>query len=246
MKLPFNLFCLVLCLAPIYSSFVAPLCHENERAALLQFKLSLSTNQFASTDSFAYPKTETWKLAGNESDCCSWDGIECSEQSHHVISLDLSSSYLYGLINPNSTLFELVHLQRLNLADNDFRYSLIPSKINHLHNLQYLNLSRSVFSGQVPTKISQLSNLISLDLSYNVDPSSGEKLLNLGSLSLKFLVQSFPNLKVFNLDQVSISSRVPKVLAKFTSLRLISLHDCGLHNAFPKASKERFQIHWAS
>ncbi|GAB4856618.1 hypothetical protein Ancab_040495 [Ancistrocladus abbreviatus] len=200
MKLPFNLFFLILCITVIYSSFVAPLCLENEKTALLQFKLTLSINQFASADPSAYPKTETWKPAGNGSDCCLWDGIECSEKGNHVISLDLSSSYLHGMINSNSTLFELVHLQTLNLADNNFRYCLIPSKINNLLKLKYLNLSGSLFSGRVPIEISQLSNLISLDLSYNVDPSSAAKLLNLGPLSLKFLVQSFPNLKVLKLD----------------------------------------------
>ncbi|GAB4856624.1 hypothetical protein Ancab_040498 [Ancistrocladus abbreviatus] len=234
MKLPFSLFLLILCIALIYSSFVAPLCLENERIVLLQFKLNLSINQFASTYPSAYPKTETWKVVGNESDCCLWDGIECSEKSNHVISLDLSSSYLYGSINVNNTLFELVHLQTLDLSNNDFRHSSIPSKINHLPSLKYLNLSHSMFSGQIPTEIYQLSNLISLDLSHNVDPLSGAKLLNLELLSLKSLVQSFPNLQVLKLNQVSISFRASKVLANFTSLRLISLSDCGLHGAFPK------------
>ncbi|GAB4860026.1 hypothetical protein Ancab_040422 [Ancistrocladus abbreviatus] len=217
---------LMLCMITKSSSSKHPLCHDNERAALLQFKLSLSISEFASVDPSAHPKTKSWKLTRPGIDCCSWEGIGCDMTSGHVTILDLSSSFLSGSIHSNSSLFELVHLHTLSLADNDFKSSLIPAKISVFSNLKNLNLSLSRFSGQVPIEICQLSNLISLDLSQN--------LLKLRQPSLKTLLESFSSLEVISLKEASISSRVPKMLANIKSLRKISLANCGLHSAFPK------------
>ncbi|GAB4831302.1 hypothetical protein Ancab_040234 [Ancistrocladus abbreviatus] len=234
MKFLVSFFCLIACIVASSSSSVQPSCHEKERSALLHFKLSLSISQFASIDPSAYPKTESWKSTRKESDCCLWDGIECDMKSGHVTTLDLSSSYLHGFINSNSTLFDLVHLHTLNLADNDFRYSLIPSRIGCLSNLEYLNLSYSKFFGQVPLEVSNLSKLIYLDLSNNVEPSSGAHLLELRQPSLRSLVQNFRSLKELWLSKITISSRVPKILANVTSLRILALTECGLHGSCPK------------
>ncbi|GAB4841224.1 hypothetical protein Ancab_039683 [Ancistrocladus abbreviatus] len=234
MKLILNLLLLILFTSSLSSASMPPSCHDYEKSALLQFKLSFSIDKLASHDSSAYPKTESWKPMGKESNCCLWHGIACDRKSGHVISLDLSSSFLYGFIELNSTLFDLVHLQTLNLADNDFRYSLIPSKIASLLNLKHLNLSSSVFSGEVPSSISSLSNLISLDLSENQDPVSFARLLRFQELSLRTLIQHSTGLEIINLNHVTMSSQVPKGLANLTSLRYLGLQNCELHGAFPK------------
>ncbi|KAM2264017.1 hypothetical protein ACFXTI_040231 [Malus domestica] len=155
----------------VVSSSVSSLqqsCHDEERSALLQFKESFIINRSASDLDDAYPKTSQWKLAeGRNGNCCAWDGIVCDGRTGHVIGLDLSSSCLLGSINSNSSLFQLVQLQALNLADNNFNYSRIPTSIRNFPRLVYLNLSMSVFSGQIPSQISQLAKLSSLDLSWN-------------------------------------------------------------------------------
>ncbi|KAJ6980941.1 receptor-like protein 12 isoform X2 [Populus alba x Populus x berolinensis] len=89
----------------------------------------------------------------------------------HVTALDLSCSMLYGTLHPNSTLFSLHHLQKLDLSDNDFNSSHISSRFGQFSNLTHLNLNFSVFAGQVPLEISHLSKLVSLDLSDNDYPS---------------------------------------------------------------------------
>ena len=99
-------------------SSVQPLCHDDESFALLQFKESLIINQSAS----AYSKISSWMA--QSSDCCTWDGIQCDENTGHVISLDLSNSSLYGSINSGSSLFQLVHLQKHNLSSNNFSITL--------------------------------------------------------------------------------------------------------------------------
>jgi hypothetical protein len=65
-----------------------PLCHDDESSALLQFKESFIINKSASSDDpFAYPKVKSWTLEGESSDCCSWDGVSCDEDTGHVLAL---------------------------------------------------------------------------------------------------------------------------------------------------------------
>ncbi|XP_068329633.1 receptor-like protein 9DC1 [Pyrus communis] len=133
-----------------------PSCPDEERSALMQFKDSFIIDKSASTDD-GYPKVSSWKPAeGENSTCCSWEGVECDEKTGHVIGLDLGSSCLHGSINSNSSLFRLVHLQRLNLSHNNFNYSQIPPRIRNFPSLTHLDLSTSVFSGQVPSELSLL------------------------------------------------------------------------------------------
>ncbi|RXI09125.1 hypothetical protein DVH24_023269 [Malus domestica] len=107
-----------------------PSCPDEERSALLRFKDSFIIDKSASRFADAYPKVSSWKPAeGENSTCCSWEGVNCDEKTGHVIGLDLGSSCLHGSINTNSSLFRLVHLQRLNLSDNNFNYSQTPTSI---------------------------------------------------------------------------------------------------------------------
>ncbi|XP_065622689.1 receptor-like protein 6 [Quercus suber] len=207
------------------SSFsTQPLCNASERSALLQFKQSFVINMSVSSDPFAYPKVLSWNT-GERNDCCSWDGVQCDEGTGHVIGLDLSSSYLYGSINSSNSLLHLVHLQKLNLADNDFNYSQIPQSIRYLSNCTHLNLSMSLFSSQIPPEIFELSNLVSLDLSFNP--------LKLQKPNLKSLVENLTSLKLLHLAEVDISSPVPHTLANASSLVSLSLRGCGLYSEFP-------------
>ncbi|CAL8121319.1 unnamed protein product [Prunus armeniaca] len=218
----------------LYSLQQQPSCHDVESSALLQFKESFVIKASASGYFGSYPKVSSWKLAEGETfNCCSWDGVDCDEETGHVIGLDLSSSCLYGSISSNSSLFSLVHLQRLNLADNDFNYSLIPTKIRNLPKLTYLNLSVSVFSGQVPTEVSQLSKLSSLDLSLNIDPFSGENLLKLEASTMKSLVRNFTSLEELDLSWVDISSGVANYMANLSLLTSLNLTNCGMFGEFP-------------
>ena len=87
---------LFLAIATNCFSSMQPLCHDDVSSALLQFKESFDMNLNACRGPFAYPKIATWKQEGVDRDCCSWDGVECDEDTGHVIGLDLSSSCLYG------------------------------------------------------------------------------------------------------------------------------------------------------
>uniref|UniRef100_A0A2N9HB38 Leucine-rich repeat-containing N-terminal plant-type domain-containing protein n=1 Tax=Fagus sylvatica TaxID=28930 RepID=A0A2N9HB38_FAGSY len=84
-----------------------------------------------------YPKMNYWK---NGTDCCGWDGITRDKMTGYVIGIDLSCSGLEGPIHPNSTLFSLRHLQKLNLAYNYFNPSTIPSKFGWFVKMTHLNV----------------------------------------------------------------------------------------------------------
>ncbi|KAF3445231.1 hypothetical protein FNV43_RR14925 [Rhamnella rubrinervis] len=205
--------------------YMQPICHENEGSALLSFKGSFSILKSASHSPYAYPKLASWTNNGAESNrnCCSWDGVECDEDTGHVIGLDLSSSFLFGSINSTSNLFHLYRLQSLNLADNDFNYSHIPTSIGRLSSLTYLNLYNCSFSGQIPLEISQLTSLLYLDLSSN----------KLEMTHLRSLVHNLSSLQHLNLSYVKINSVVPKSLSNLSSLMFLDLTDCGLRGDFP-------------
>jgi len=207
------------------SPSMQPLCHDDESYALLQFKESLVINKSASYEPSAYPKVASWKADGERGNCCSWDGVECDGDSGHVIGLDLSSSCLYGSIDSNSSLFHLVQLRRLNLADNDFNNSKIPSGIRNLSRLVDLNLTMDGFSGQIPAEILELSELVSLDLGLNP--------LKLQNPGLQHLVEALTNLEVLHLSGVNISAKIPQIMTNLSSLSSLSLRNCRLQGEFP-------------
>ena len=211
-------------------------CHEDESNALLQFKESFVISKFASYNPFSYPKTASWMPS---TDCCLWHGIECDELSGHVIGIDLSSSQLYGSMDANSSLFSLVHLQRLDLSDNDFNHSQIPARIGEFAQLRYLNLSQTsetTFFGEIPPEVSKLSSLLSLDLcscTECIPPIDPFNRLRLNISTLRSLIQNSTDLQVLHLDYVTISSTIPDILTNLTSLEKLSLINCELYGEFP-------------
>ncbi|XP_074282443.1 receptor-like protein 7 [Silene latifolia] len=222
----------VCAIVTIFGNSLLPPCPDHEKFSLFHLKESFLIDCTASAfDPSAYPRVKSWDIANN---CCLWDGVECSQNTGHVIGLDLSSSCLRGTITGNSTLFSLTHLETLNLAFNDFNYSHIPPEIGHFIMLKSLNLSNSAFSGQIPLEISQLSRLSILDLSWNGHSSANTQLdLRLKDPSLEKIYRNLTRLTHLDLTLVDISSTVPTTLANLTSLKVIVLTICNLYGALP-------------
>ncbi|XP_042973192.1 receptor like protein 22-like [Carya illinoinensis] len=245
------------------SSFTEILCRVDESAALLQFKESfVIINQSKSHNPSAYPKVSSWTLEGDNSDCCLWDGVECDEDTGHVIGLDLSSGLLYGSLAPNSSLFRLVHLQSLNLAYNHFNYSQIPSQVldvaynegltGYLSEftwsspLEVLNLAFTSFLGEIPTSIGNLGSLNTLDLrSCNFSGSIPSSLGNLTSLiyleiSNNSFVGKIPS-SMGNLTQLTdlslrynlLDGEIPFPLMNLTKLTSLELGNNNLEGRIP-------------
>ncbi|XP_038680876.1 receptor-like protein 7 [Tripterygium wilfordii] len=224
------LFLLSILVLPMYITSL--LCHNEESLALLQFKQSFVIDKSASSYASAYPKTISWNQQGGNPDCCLWDGVVCDQHIGRVTNLDLSSSCLYGSINSSSSLFSLRHLQRLNLADNHFNSSQIPSEFGSFPRLAHLNLSSSRFHGKISLEIAGLSRLRSLDLTGD-SGTSESKMLELTSPDLTWLVQNLTHIEKLHLDNVDLSAAIPKKVANLSSLSSLSLYNCGLLGKFP-------------
>ncbi|CAN4104742.1 unnamed protein product [Withania somnifera] len=157
-------------------------------------------------------------------DCCSWDGVVCNHITGHVIELNLSFGCLEGTIDSNSSLFQLSHLQRLNLSSNNFSNSHISPEFRRFSSLTHLDLSYSYFSGQIPSEISHLSKLQSLRL-------EGE--LKFGPHNFELLLQNLTQLRELDLENVDISSTIPlNISSHITTLRLMWT---GLYGIIPES-----------
>ncbi|GKD08920.1 putative leucine-rich repeat domain superfamily protein, partial [Tanacetum coccineum] len=140
--------CFLIFLLPFYlilfgfdTILVSGQCQINHQTILIQLKNELQFDYSLST------KLVSWKP--NATDCCSWGGVTCSIKGE-VIGIDLSNEIISGGINDSSVLFGLKNLESLNLAQNNFNFTKIPTRFGSLASLSYLNLSNSMFSGQIP------------------------------------------------------------------------------------------------
>ncbi|XVF29037.1 hypothetical protein REPUB_Repub15cG0084900 [Reevesia pubescens] len=211
-------------------------CLDDQRSALLQLHHGL---YYAPNFTF-FSKAKFWNL--NETDCCSWKGVTCNALGH-VVGLDLSAKNLSGNFH---SIFNLHHLQQLNLAGNNFNTTMFSYGFGKLSNLTHLNLSSSCFHGQIPMEISCLTRLVSLDLSYqdscfwrnpSVDPYDDDyPTLKLEKPNFKTLIKNLRSLMELYLDGVNISSQSSKwcesISSTLPNLRVLSMSDCGLKGPF--------------
>ncbi|CAL5210888.1 unnamed protein product [Lathyrus oleraceus] len=215
-----SLFSFLLCFYYIYISFqitfISAKCREHQQSSLLQLKNSLM---------FKLESSSKLKLWNQSIACCNWSGVTCDTEGN-VIGLDLSGEYISGGFDNSSRLFSLQHLQKLNLANNDFN-SLIPSGFSKLDKLTYLNLSHASFVGQIPFEISQLTKLITLDISA-FDYYLGQW-LKLEKPNLQKLVQNMTGLRQLYLDGVlTQENKWSNALSPLRDLQELSMSYCNL------------------
>ncbi|KAL0450989.1 UNVERIFIED_CONTAM: Receptor-like protein 6 [Sesamum latifolium] len=165
----------------------------------------------------------------NESiaDCCLWAGVKCDTRGR-VSSLDLSDESISdGINDAGSSLFRLVFLENLSLAQNSFSSIDLPLGFGKLTELRYLNLSNSGFSGQIPLDFSNLTRLVVLDLTNTIYSS-----LKLENPNLERLIHNFTRLRELYLDGVNISAKGPEwcnaISSSLPNLRVLSLSNAYL------------------
>ncbi|XP_071717769.1 receptor-like protein 9DC3 [Rutidosis leptorrhynchoides] len=211
-------------------------CSVQQSRALLLFKHSLLSinNSYYEHDFMCmdwlgaagyYPIMMNWKT---NTDCCDWNGVTCDHSTADVIGLDLSCGMLQGTLHHNTSLFNLPHLKRLNLAFNDFSNSKIPREIGRFSkSLTHLNLSGCMFSGDVPPGITLLHYLVSLDLSQNP--------ISLEPDGFIHMLQNFTFLKKLSLSDIyNLSSPLPSYRnISCLSLELLNLRSTGLQGKLP-------------
>ncbi|CAJ2655895.1 unnamed protein product [Trifolium pratense] len=211
----------------IYITHASPNCLEDQQSLLLQLKNNFT---FLDRKQLYSPiiheiisrstKLRTWIKT---TACCNWSGVTCDNKGR-VIGLDLSGEHIIGGFNNSSSLFSLVHLQKLNLNDNYFNTS-IPSGFSKLEKLTYLNLSMAGFLGQIPAEISQLTRLVTLDLSF-ISYSTKPQIPN-----LQKFIQNLTKIRKLYLDDISITSQGHEwsnALFPLRDLQELSLYNCDL------------------
>ncbi|GLT32397.1 hypothetical protein SLA2020_070670 [Shorea laevis] len=200
-------------------------CQSDQQEFLLQLKNRLNFNSHVSL------KLVNW----NQSlDCCMWEGVTC-DAGGHVTELDLRNKWIVGGIDNSSSLFNLQHLQSLNLANNHFN-SDFPSRFDKLSNLSHLDLSNASFTGQIAEVITNLTQLVSLDFSSNsfsgpIPSFSFAKnltYLNLAYNQLNGSIlstnwSSLSKLEYINLRDNALSGTLPVTLFEIPSLQSLLL-----------------------
>ncbi|CAA7027967.1 unnamed protein product [Microthlaspi erraticum] len=203
----------------VFASPVRHLCRPDQRDALREFKSEFIEVQFNT-------KIATWR---NNSDCCSWDGISCDNNTGMVIDLDLSFNFdfmdssvsLSGPLRYNSSLFRLQHLQSLNLSWNNLD-GVLPDSIGNLKYLRVLSLFGCFFVGKIPSSLGNLSYLTDLDLSFN----------NFNS-ELPDSIGNFKYMKVLSLRGCNLFGKIPSSIGNLSYLTELDLYYNGFTGELP-------------
>ncbi|XP_042380268.1 receptor-like protein EIX1 [Zingiber officinale] len=193
-------------------------CLESERSSLLAIKSDLYNS-------------DHWLSSWSGYDCCNWSGVACDNTTSHVIMLDVHYPFDPYVSYPdkskvNPSLFNLKHLKYLNLSNNNFDSTRMPSMISSLVHLEHLGLSNANFNGLIPQQLGSLSNLHYLDLGCCDNWYSSLWSNDLSWLShltsLEYLDMSCVNLSLANnwVHQIN-----------YNSLEHLALSNCGLQDA---------------
>ncbi|THG18277.1 hypothetical protein TEA_004634 [Camellia sinensis var. sinensis] len=239
------LYSLIFC----FSSSSAHLCHNDESTALLQFKQLFSFNCAACDCSvYSAPLPDNWKEG---TDCCAWDGVTCDNTTSHVIGLDLRCNCLYGTIHPNSSLFNLVHLQHLDLSHNNFNHSQILPSFGRFTNLTHLDLISSHLSGPIQSSEEEVwqGNNFSNSIFHL------QKLQELrlgGNRELTGKLPSFINgtlwhlrhLRSLDLSFIDFTGELPNSIGQLEYLEVLDLGYCNVSGTIPRSFTNLTRLYW--
>ncbi|KAL1220465.1 Receptor like protein 23 [Cardamine amara subsp. amara] len=209
---------------PIVGHVVA--CPPYQIQAFTQFKNEFDTRHCNHSDDF--------------------NGVWCDNSTGAVTKLQLRQC-INGTLKPNSSLFGFHQLRYVNLKDNNFISSSLPSEFGNLNKLEFLDLSFNGLLGQVPSSFSNLSRLSYLDLSNNELTGNFPLMRNLSKLSTLELSHNHfsgtlnPNSSLFELHHLrylglafnKFRSLIPSEFGNLNKIEVLSLSSSGLFGQVP-------------
>ncbi|KAI7992186.1 Receptor-like protein 9DC3 [Camellia lanceoleosa] len=228
------LYSLIFCL-----SSSAHLCHNDESTALLQFKKSFSFNCSACKCSRipAQYDIDNWKEG---TDCCAWDGVTCDNTTSHVIGLDLVCNCLYGTIHPNSSLFNLVHLQHLDLSLNNFNHSQILPSFGRFTDLTHLYLSDSYLSGPIQSSEEEVwqgnnfsNSIFHLQKLQELRLDGNRELTGKLPSFINGTLRHLRHLRWLDLTDIDFTGELPNSIGQLEYLEKLYLTNCNLFGTIP-------------
>ena len=153
-----------------------------------------------------------------------WEGVVVGGQPPRVLSLNLTTAGLTGMVPPE--LGSLSELRFLHLYGNDLG-GPIPPELGHLAYLDTLDLGDNQLAGPIPPELGQLSHLVSLDLSAN--QLTGTVPDELGNLErLEWLV----------IAENDLSGSVTEILERLPNLEYLSIYGNRLDGCIPSKHRE--------
>ncbi|XP_064955663.1 receptor-like protein EIX1 [Musa acuminata AAA Group] len=172
-------------------------------------------------------------------------GILNNVSSRGLKQLDLSRNYLSGDIP--QTLWNLRHLEYLDLSRNANVTGHIPAVPGNLMSLRYLFLRRNLITGEIPPSIGNLTNLVFLDLSFNnIVGSIPETIGALIHMEVLYLdhnqvsgeipatIGVLQNLHELHLGGNSIIGQIPNTIGRLHSLEYLDISNNNLSGQIPR------------
>ncbi|KAL4625755.1 hypothetical protein ACB092_05G047800 [Castanea dentata] len=222
-------------------------CIEEERMGLLELKAFLKSHT-----NYTKPLLPTW-VYETKGGCCSWEWVNCSTNTGHVINLTLSNInsyiknkqhyYMRGTWFFNVSLLQpFKELRILDLSSNGIASWLGNEESNGFSNmskLTQLNLGDNNFDKEILRSLGALPVLKSLDLSFNyMWPLSSKELVylsNLEVLNLRYCglngslpfkdMANFSNLEILDLSGNDFTGSITPYIGALSSLKAISLSE---------------------
>ncbi|KAF2323694.1 hypothetical protein GH714_036630 [Hevea brasiliensis] len=183
----------------LHPSLTAAACNQDDHDSLLPFFSNISSSS-----------PFNWS---SSTDCCLWEGVECSGIDGRVTGLALPSRGLSGVLS--QSLANLTHLSYLNLSHNRFS-GPIPAGFFSLNDLQILDLSYNRLHGELPSNDNNNTKM-ALQI---VDLSSNH--FN-GVIPSNSFLQVAGNLSTFNVSNNSFAGQIPPdiCLVSFRSMTIL-------------------------
>jgi hypothetical protein len=105
-----------------------------------------------------------WSSNATNCNVCTWTGVVCNAAGR-VSALNLGFNNLTGTIP--STITQLSFLTKINMYSNNFATGPLPTFLNSLPLLEYVDLGDNNYTGTIPTTYGSVANLRTLYLDNN-------------------------------------------------------------------------------
>ncbi|XAR59187.1 Non-specific serine/threonine protein kinase [Bertholletia excelsa] len=181
-----------------------------------------------------------------DDDPCHWYGVACNSETRSVVSVDLSSSNIFGPFP--TVLCRLRTLSFVSLYNNSIN-STLPVGVSECRRLEHLDLSQNLLTGEIPATLADIPNLRYLDLSGNnfsgdIPASFGSfprlealsLVMNLLDGTIPAILGNVSTLKQLNLSYNPFSAgRIPPEIGNLTNLEILWLTSCNLVGPIPES-----------